>query len=192
MPWMLDSSIIFVRSCWDACFLGHLRRIRRSARHWTAKRLHFGINKLTIRIDLKAIDQNRIVAYAEYQVVSYIWKSDDAESRDQKSFRFLTSSLHLIIQHIASLEQTWQNSSNINSRIELRALIRFNSIEHQSADRIWTFVRNPILRPDYLFLLSMTHYNQDKTDNVLLFLTLSKELKEQRYMYSRLFVSKFN
>jgi hypothetical protein len=29
----------------------------------------------------------------------------------------------LIFLYIASLEQTWQNSSNINSRIELKALI---------------------------------------------------------------------
>jgi hypothetical protein len=29
----------------------------------------------------------------------------------------------LIFSYIASLEQTWQNSSNINSRVELRALI---------------------------------------------------------------------
>jgi hypothetical protein len=87
---------------WDAWFLDHLRRIKRSTCHWAEKRLHFEINKLTIRIDLKAIDSDRVVAYAENQVVSYIWKSDDAESRDQEFFRFLTSSLHLIIQQICT------------------------------------------------------------------------------------------
>jgi hypothetical protein len=85
MPWVLDSSAISVES----------------ARHWAAKRLHFGINKLTVRIDLKAIDQDRVVAYLQKIKPSrtYIWKSDGAESRDQEFFRSLTSSLHLIIQH---------------------------------------------------------------------------------------------
>jgi hypothetical protein len=59
MSWVLDSSTIFVES----------------ARHWAAKRLHFGVNKLTVRTDLKAVDQGRVVAYLQKikSFRTYIW-----------------------------------------------------------------------------------------------------------------------
>jgi hypothetical protein len=57
------------------------------------------------------------------------WKRfDDENDLMMRTIYFSTlnwvdKEFFLIFLYIASLEQTWQNSSNINSKIELRALI---------------------------------------------------------------------
>jgi hypothetical protein len=65
-----------------------------------------------------------------------------------------------IFLHIASLEQTWQNSSNINFKIELRALI--NSIRS-----------NINLRIEFELLFEIRFYDQTNLFNVILIYSMS-------------------
>jgi hypothetical protein len=71
----------------------------------------------------------------------------------------------LIFLYIASLEQTWQNSSNINSRIELRALI--NSTRSNINSRI-----------EFKFSFETQLYDQINLKNYVMIMTRFKCLKK--------------
>jgi hypothetical protein len=85
------------------------------------------------------------------------------------TLNWIDKEFFLIFLYIASLEQTWQNSSNINSRIELRTLI--------------SSIRSNInLRIEFELLFKTRFYDQTNHLNVEINFEILFDFLHERYL----------